>query len=375
MNSPFAYGSTVSKKTFTNRKSEIATLYGNLTSLVNTIIISPRRWGKSSLVEHVVELIRKDKKNYRVVMIDLFSINTEEEFLELFAREVLKVSSTRLDEWVKLAKQVFQRLLPKLTVSLDPAEFSLAFDWSEIKKHRDEILNLPEVLAKRKKLKIVVCIDEFQNIRNYSSGEALEMAIRSYWQRHKSTVYCLYGSKRHMMNEIFNDSSRPFYRFGDIILLNKIAEKDWVKFIVSRFKHTKKIISPEQAAQIAQQMRNHPWYVQQYSHYIWLRTDKKVTQAIMDDAINEIKSSHLPFFQQRVTNISNTQVNLLKAIASKEKKLTSSKVMEKYHLGTPNNVRKNWKTLNEKDIVDQQEGEYVFLDPVFEIWFREKVMA
>jgi len=88
MNSPFAYGSTVSKKAFTNRKSEISTLYGNLTSLVNTIIISPRRWGKSSLVENVVEKIKKERKNYRVVMIDLFSINTEEEFLELFAREV-----------------------------------------------------------------------------------------------------------------------------------------------------------------------------------------------------------------------------------------------------------------------------------------------
>lgn len=374
MNSPFAYGSTVSKKTFTNRKKEISTLFGNLTSMVNTIIISPRRWGKSSLVENVIEKIKKEKKNYRVVLIDLFSINTEEEFLELFAREVLKVSSTRLDDWVKVAKQVFKRLLPKLTVSLDPAEFSLAFDWSEIKKHRDEILNLPEVIAKQKKIKIVVCIDEFQNIRNYGKADALEQAIRSYWQRHKSTVYCLYGSKRHMMNEIFNDSSRPFYRFGDMILLKKIKEEDWVKFIVSRFKQTKKIILAEQASQIAQLMRNHPWYVQQLSHYIWLRTDKNVTQAIIDDALKEIKSSHLPFFQQRLTNISNTQVNLLKAIANQEPQLTSKKTMDKYHLGTPNNVRKNWRILNEKDIVDEQEEEYIFLDPVFELWFREKVL-
>lgn len=374
MNSPFAYGSTVSKKSFTNRKSEIATLFGNLTSMVNTIIISPRRWGKSSLVEHVAEKIKKERKNYRIVMIDLFSINTEEEFLELFAREVLKVSSTKLEEWVKIAKQVFKRLLPKLTVSVDPAEFSLAFDWSEIKKHRDEILNLPEIIAKKKKIKIVVCIDEFQNIRNYGKADAIEMAIRSYWQRHKNAVYCLYGSKRHMMNEIFNDASRPFYRFGDMILLRKISEADWIKFIVAKFKQTKKKISSEQAAHIAQLMKNHPWYVQQLSHYIWLRTKTDVTQSIIDDALKEIKSSHLPFFQQRVTNISSTQVNLLKAIASNEPQLTSKKTMDKYHLGTPNNVRKNWKTLNEKDIVDEQEGEYIFLDPVFELWFRERVL-
>lgn len=102
---------------------------------INTTIISPRRWGKSSLVEKVSADIQKTNKNLRVVLIDLFSVGSEEEFLESFAREVIKVSSSKWEDWLKSGKEFFKALTPKLSVGIDPQnDFSLGFDWNELKK-------------------------------------------------------------------------------------------------------------------------------------------------------------------------------------------------------------------------------------------------
>ena len=161
--SPFIYGTIVSEQAFTDRENEIRKLRDNLTGGVNTMVISPRRWGKSSLVEKVADMIRDKYPKTSVAVIDLFTVNTEEEFLEKFAGEVLKASSTKWEEWIKNSKKVFKNLIPKIQISVDTVtSFSISFDWDEIKKHRDEILNLPHVVASEKKINLIICLDEFR---------------------------------------------------------------------------------------------------------------------------------------------------------------------------------------------------------------------
>ena len=271
--SPFIYGSTVSNKAFTNRIKESEKLYYNLTSGINTTIISPRRWGKSSLVEKVFNQINKREKRIKTIVIDLFSVQSEDQFLELFAREVIKASSSNWEEWIKTSKEIFKKIIPKISFGIDPqSEFNLSFDLEDLIKHKDEILDLPEVIAQKKKIRFIIALDEFQNIATFKNYETLEKSMRSKWQRQKEVTYCLYGSKRHMMTDIFDNSSKPFYRFGDIMLLEKIARDDWVKFITTSFKKTGKSISKKIAIKITELMKNHSWYVQQLSHYIWYQT-------------------------------------------------------------------------------------------------------
>ena len=102
--SPFVFGSVVSTNSFTNREKEAEKLYNNLVNGVNTIIISPRRWGKSSLVEKVIGIVKKKEKNTKTLILDLFAVSNEEEFLEVFAREVIKASSGKWQEWVTIGK-------------------------------------------------------------------------------------------------------------------------------------------------------------------------------------------------------------------------------------------------------------------------------
>jgi AAA+ ATPase superfamily predicted ATPase len=368
--SPFQYGKIVSEHTFVNRVREKELLIQHFKCGINTILISPRRWGKTSLVKESIRLTRE--QGIRFVFIDLFSIRDEQEFLTTFAREVMKATMNKRGELLKEARGWFRQLLPVISFGIDPSsEISIKFNWEEAQKHRDEIINLPEIIAKKKKLRIVVCLDEFQNIARFQENLSIEKELRSCWQHHESVTYCLFGSKRHMMMELFNESERPFYRFGDMILLEKIATAEWMPFITSRFSESGKIISLEQAESIICKMKNHPYYVQMYCDYVWTLSSGPVTEEILETALGEMIGHTSFLFQEDLENLSLTQLNLLKAISAGETQLTSKAVMDKYRLGTPHNVSRNKKVLEFKDIIDNQENKISFLDPLFEIWLKK----
>jgi len=371
--SPFKYGSTVSKESFTNREEESTKLYNNLMQGIHTTIISPRRWGKSSLVEKVILDIKRKEKRVRTVVIDLFSSSSEEEFLELFAREVIKASSTKWEDWINIGKSFFKFLNPKMHVGINPSiDFSIQFDWDELRKYKDEVLQLPELIAERKQLNFIICLDEFQNLASYAGYEILEKKMRASWQRHKHVTYCFFGSKRHMMTEIFNNASKPFYRFGDILILPKIKEEKWIKFIVTGFKTSGKKISPQIAQMIPELMKNHSWYVQQLAHYSWQKTDKEANRETVIAALDELIYANTPLYEKEVETISSTQVNLIKAIVHGENQLTAAATMQRYKLGTPRNVSKNRDALIKGDMIHEASGRYELLDPAFELWFKKR---
>ena len=371
--SPFIYGTTVSTHAFTNREAESAKLQSNLLNGINTTIISPRRWGKSSLVEKVISNIHRKEKKTKTVIIDLFAISSEEEFLEIFAREVIKASSSKWQEWTSAGKDFFKKLIPTLSFGIDPmTDFNLSFDWKDLRKNSEEVLNLPEIIAKKKGIKFIICLDEFQNLSTFYGYLSFEKKLRACWQRQKSVTYCLYGSKRHMMTHIFNNPSKPFYRFGDIMLLQKIETKKWVSFICKGFASTGKNIDVKTAELIPVIMKNHSWYVQQLAHYTWNITKKRATKAEIESAILELINANTPLYQKETETISRTQLNLLKAVAKGETQFTSTVVMQTHHLGTPRNVSKNKTLLINNDVIHEINNKFEFVDPAFELWFNKQ---
>jgi uncharacterized protein len=242
MNSPFKFGNLVTDAYFINRIDEIKRLQNNFTSGNNSILISPRRWGKSSLVAEAVK--QSTDKNVRFAFINIQSIRNEENFYKSYCLEILKTTMTKKEEILDAGKNFFKKLIPRLSFSIDPQnDLSISFDWQEAQKAKDEIINLPEIIAQKKNLRIVVCIDEFQNITKINDSSDMLQELRSFWMQHQRVSYCIYGSKRHMMLDIFNKESRPFYRFGDMILLNKIKREHWIKYITGAFERTEKLIS------------------------------------------------------------------------------------------------------------------------------------
>ncbi|MBV6513690.1 MAG: hypothetical protein FMNOHCHN_03225 [Ignavibacteriaceae bacterium] len=372
MKNPFVFGKIASGEAFTDREAEQARLAANIDSGINSILISPRRWGKSSLVFKVSKTIAKKQPELRFCFIDLFSIRSEEEFYTAVARETLRAAYPKWRERLEAARKVFHKISPRITLSSAPAnDFSIGFDWKEIEKSPDEILEMPEKLSRELNLRIVVCLDEFQNISFFNDPLAFQKKLRSHWQKHTLANYIFYGSKQHMMTELFNSKSMPFYKFGDIIFLEKIPEKYWVSFIVSGFKKTGKNIDEKTAGDIAAQMENHPYFVQQFAHNVWLLTEKVCSPEVFSDALEQLLLQNTILFQKEIDSLTNTQVNFLKAICDNVTQLSSSATMYDYKLGTTANVNRMKKSLVSKEILEISGSKIEFTDPLFKIWLHK----
>jgi AAA+ ATPase superfamily predicted ATPase len=373
MKSPFQYGKLAEGLAFVNRTKEKQMLKNNLVSGINTMLISPRRLGKSSLVKSAMVELQNENKNIKVCYIDAFTILSEEEFYQAFARETVKSTGNAWKSWISTAKEYLKALSPRISIGSDPVyDFSIGFELRAIKDNELDLLNLPERIAQSKNIRLIVCIDEFQQLAKLKNYEAMEQKMRSVWQHQQNVSYCLYGSKRHMMIDIFNSSSKPFYRFGQIMFLSKIAASEWVDFIVRSFGETGKKISATLAAQLAGMVELHSWYVQQLAHFVWNLTDDEVSANILQEAFEQVIDTNMPLYQNECESLTASQINLLIAIANKERSLTAVSVMAKYKLGTPQNVSKNKKMLQNADLTDKTKEGFVFLDPVFNYWFARE---
>ena len=285
MGTPFTYGKIAIDENFISREVETTNLVWNFASLSNTIIIAPRGWGKSSLVNKAAKLAMEQDNKLRICHIDLFNVRNEEHFYSLLAQKVIAATSTKWEEAVESAKSFFSHLVPKISIGSDPSnEVSIDFDWETVKQNPDEVLDLAEKIAKQKGLKIVVCVDEFQNIAEFADLDYFQKKLRSHWQQHQSVAYCLYGSKRHMMLEVFTHSSKPFYKFGNLMFLNKIDTPYLVEFFNSRFADTGKSINEDAANLIVKLVDNHPYYAQQLAQQSWSRTKDICTLEVVHEA-------------------------------------------------------------------------------------------
>lgn len=370
MNIPFNFGKIVVSRQFINRGREIKNLELNFNSHINTVLISPRRWGKSSLVKHVSDKMQKDNEQIKFCFIDLFSIRDEEEFYQVFATELLKITSSKWEDWVNNGKKFINRLIPRFQVGIDPfSDFKVSFDWKDLKKEGDEILNLPEKISKDKNMHVVVCIDEFQNIAHFEEPLVMQKKMRSAWQRHQISTYCLFGSKRHMLADLFENKSMPFYKFGDTIFLEKIKENHWEKYIVGQFAATKLEISSQLANVIARRMDNHPYFVQLYASMVWKLTKKKCSSAILNKALGELKLQYSMLFQRELDNLTNKQLNYLIAMVDGVEHFSSKETLNTYNLGSQGNVNRIKTALENKEILDFWGRDVEFTDPLFRIWF------
>ncbi len=371
MNTPFIFGKIAQSENFTNRENETSRLIQNFSSLINTIIISPRRWGKSSLVAKSADIAMTQDKDLVICKIDLFNVRNEEHFYELLASSVLKATSSRVEDIVDGVKRFFSHLLPKISLSADGInELSLQLNWEEVKRQPDAILDLAERIATEKGLKIVICIDEFQNIAEFEDPLYFQKRLRSHWQQHQRVSYCLYGSKRHMMLDVFTSSSMPFYKFGDIIFLEKIATPAWLNFIKERFTSTGKSIGNEEIEQIVSLADNHPYYVQQLAQQCWLRTEQRCSTEIVTLSHQTIVEQLSLLFVTITEGLTTKQLGLLKAIIVGEKKLSSQEVITKYNIGTSATVNRAKNSLIDKDILDNRANQITFQDPIYQYWLK-----
>ena len=374
MENPFIYGMATFGKWFTDREEDTKRLSANFTHGINTILISPRRWGKTSLVLKIAEQV--NNKDRKVVNIDIFSCRSREDFYRIFAKEIIRQTSNKWEEWSENARRFLSALTPTISFGNDPMnDFNISINMSNKVLLNEEVLNLPFKIANKKDIRIVVCIDEFQQIAEFTDPKNFQKQLRTAWQLHAPFVsYCLYGSKKHLMHSLFSRQSMPFYKFGDVFFLQKISGEYWIPYIQRRFEETGKSISSDVANKICEMVENHSSYVQQLSWLVWSRTEKEATEIDFIDAQIDLLNQNSMLYHTYVDGLTALQLNFLHAIADGiHDQFSRKEIISKYNLGTSANISRMKKSLEQKELIDISPKMITFNDPVFRIWFKKSV--
>jgi len=371
MDKPFIFGIPVEDTHFIGREKEIQRLSTNFKYGVNTILLSPRRWGKTSLVNKVAGLVAS--KDLVVVKMDIFSCRNEYDFYNTFSAAILKQTASRIEEWKDLAKGFIEKLTPKISLSPDPnSEYSVSLGITSKTHTPEELLEFPETIAKRKGCHIVVCIDEFQQVGEFPDSLNVQKRMRTVWQHQSNVSYCLYGSKMHMMTNLFQKKSYPFYKFGEVQYLKAIPLSAWTIYISDRFEREKKHISEALIEQLCESVEYQSSYVQQLAYNVFLLTETGVTESILRQALEDLIDQNSAIFIEQVQSLTTYQLNFLRAVlAENHNGFGEKEIRENYGLGAPSNIVRLKKSLIDKELIEITKDGVIIGDPVLRLWLKK----
>ncbi|MDR2962224.1 MAG: ATP-binding protein [Bacteroidales bacterium] len=309
MANPFKFGSVVDNDFFTDRtreSEEVATILGSSNHL---IIISPRRFGKTSLVQKVTNTL-----NRPVIYIDLQLITDVPDFATQLLKKILKINRW---EHIKQFLNNF-RIVP--TIALNPQSDTMEVSFTPTVNSNftalEDVLNVLETMGEKGKKPIVI-FDEFQEITSLS--KTLPKQLRAVIQHHSHVNYVFLGSMESMMRSIFESKKSPFYHFGYLMTLQKIPRKDFFNYLHSRFSPiTNK--NHEIAEQILDFTDNHPYYTQQLAFYCWNFLEKHTySPSLLHDVISTIVRIHDTDYERLWNTLTQTDKKILITIALQEK--------------------------------------------------------
>lgn len=374
MEKAFVYGMSVEGVNFTDRIKETKRIKLDFENGINVILISPRRMGKTSLIKKVMS--EMDSPQVMVVYIDIYDCRSEYDFYNRFAASILKATSNKLENVIENIKKFLVRISPKISFSPEPSsEFALSLGITPKDYEPEEILDLPEVIAREKDIRIVVCIDEFQQIGEFPHSMDVQKRMRGVWQHQQNVSYCLFGSKKHLMMNIFQSKRMPFYMFGEMIYLGCIPTEYWTSFICSRFEKYGKHISESFAARICECVDNYSSYVQQLAWNVMAETEKEVTEESFQHGIDALVEQCNSLFIQQTESLTTYQLNFIRIVCNGiHEGFSSKEVSAMYPIGTKSNIDRIKKTLLEKEIITVRKEGVFLSDCVFGMWFKKEMM-
>lgn len=308
MNNPFKFGSVVDEPYFTDRINELAYIKHSMNSANHIVLISPRRFGKTSLVKKAIKEINRPS-----IFINLQMAVSVENLASLLLKEIFKL---RPFEKVKHLMTHF-RVIP--TISTNP--FSDAVDVS-FQPNLDTTAILEDAFALLEKVssptkRIITVFDEFQEIMGIEKG--LDKRLRAIMQEQQNINYIFLGSQESMMTQIFERKKSPFYHFGMLMHLDKIPYDDFMQYITQRLPLKYDTQAKDIAKDILNTTLSHPYFTQQLASQVWeILTYSDVKEDIVKEAVEQLTIIHDLDFERLWMNFNKTDKYILLNLAHKK---------------------------------------------------------
>lgn len=354
---PFKFGTVVDEPFFINRKDELVKIGSLIKSENHLILISPRRYGKTSLIKKVLK-----ESGQRYLFLDMQLVMSAEDFAAQLLKRIYRISSfNKLKGFIKSF-----RIIPSVTINPITGETDVSF------RHEqggmiplEDVLNLIDKLG-NKQNRIVVALDEFQEIFRINKG--FDRVLRSIMQDHRHVNYIFSGSSESMISEIFENKKSPFYHFAYLMTLNMIPEKEFFWFLEDRFreitKHGKSISSS-----ILSETGSHPYYTQQLAFTVWeLLNRTGYAEDITQKAISEIIQNHDNDYERLWNGFNRTDMKVLIGLAESNLAPLSDEFSRNFNPGAKSTVFSSILRLIHRGIVIKRDSLYIIDDPFFRKW-------
>ena len=361
---PFKFGSIVEEPYFTNRIEEIKKVKSILASDNHLILISPRRYGKTSLISKVIKEIDRT-----VIFLDLQLLaNTED-----FAAQLLK-RVYRIYPFEKL-KQILKtfRIIPNISINPMNNEVDISFQpVSSTSILVEDVLNLIERVSDKKK-KLIVVFDEFQEIKNIE--KELDRKLRTIIQHHQKINYVFLGSQESLMRDIFEKKKSPFYHFGYVLPLDKIPDQEFLAYLSSGLA-TVTVNFEETVKGILDITKAHPYYTQQLAFTVWelLKSTDEIENPV-EQAVEEIIRYHDMDYERLWNTINRTDMKILIGMSLSDSTPLSSEFSKKYFAGASSTIFSGLKRLALNGLVIKSKFGYEIDDPFFKRWIMNRRLA
>lgn len=376
---PFHYGDVASEKYFTNRVREQAELALDVRSGQNVVIISPRRYGKTSLVQKVIKTLRSE--GVLIAYVDLFKAPTKERLVRLLAGAILQSLESPLEQKMQQARDLFKGLSvrPRFSMSDEGKpvlELTPAARPSDVDEDLERLLEMPAEIARKRKKRVALVMDEFQEVLTIDPH--LPGKMRAIFQHQTDVSHVYLGSKFHLMNQVFNDVNRPFYKSAKHLPLEPISPEDFKRFILERFASTGKQIDAGVVDTILEITGCHPNDTQELCYFTWtlahaegLNPTGKTVAMALQQILNAENARYTVIWE----DLPPSQRSLLLTLAGAP---TTAPFSEEYRrsnaLGSASTVQKALKRLRERELVEMRERVgYCIPDVFFRHWLIQRV--
>jgi hypothetical protein len=373
MKNPFEYGGVVSGEAFCNRQQEIRHLLRAMENSEKLFVFSERRYGKTSLVQ--AALGKLSRRDFVAAYVDLWPTDSEASFVVALAKAITEAMSSSAGKLLDTARKFFGSLSPSVTVDEEGkpvVSFGLA-KHSRIGLAVDEVLETAARIAAKKEHRVVVVLDEFQQILEYGTDQ-VERKLRSVVQNQRQVAYLFLGSRKHLVQRMVLDRHRPLYRAGGHYPVGPIAEAHWQPFVQERFLQAEKSIGPDQVHQICELTQGHPFYTQHLCHALWELCERgaKVNPEMIRAAVKLLLDRESYAYTMLWESLTPSQKRFLKGLAAEPlgAKVFGGEFVTRHGLSSASNAQRAVQGLLVKDLIDRDNGSFVIPDRFFRLWLQ-----